>query len=352
MDKKKKPLIIAIGGGKGGVGKSMVSSNLAVHYSQAGFKVVLLDLDFGAANLHTIFGIRKPSKSFAEYFLHPKSDLREHLIDSNLPNLHIGAGSGFVPELANLKYQQKTRLIADLKTLNCDLVLLDLAAGTSSQVIDFFTMTHAGVIVTTPEPTSMMNGYEFLKNSIYRILFRVFKDQAWVMDIMQQSLSPSESTSLPELIRRISEIDRWSAENIRRVCSNLNLYVILNQIQTVSDVHLGSRLYEIAEKHLNIGLNYAGAVFYDPDISTSVFKMRPISISSPDSPTTMGLKRIATMIISHLVQQIKSPANLQNTFLQQCARTLRYAESDLKENFLKLGKKRYAESVSGDLFGV
>src|ERR1700722_16095086 len=123
MKKQSEPLIIAIGGGKGGVGKSMVSSNLAVQYAQAGLQVVLIDLDVGAANLHTIFGIRQPPKGLGDYFTTPRSQLTDYFIDTNIPNLKLVPGSGFVPELANLKHVQKVKIITQIKNLSTDLVL-------------------------------------------------------------------------------------------------------------------------------------------------------------------------------------------------------------------------------------
>src|SRR3989339_539924 len=115
------PLMMAIGGGKGGVGKSMISSNLAVQYALAGLKVIVIDLDFGAANLHTIFGLRQPSKSLGDYFSSPKSQLKDYFVPTSLDNLTLVPSSGFVPELANLKHQQRVKLINQIKTLEADL---------------------------------------------------------------------------------------------------------------------------------------------------------------------------------------------------------------------------------------
>ena len=205
------PILLAIGGGKGGVGKSMVSTNLAVHYTEAGLKTVLLDLDFGAANVHTIFGVRQPEKGLGDYFTTPRSQLEDFLIDSKLENLQLGAGSGFIPQLANLPHMKRTKLIKQIKSLPADLVMLDLGAGSSTNVIDFFSMTHAGIVVSTPEPTAIVNAYEFLKNVIYRILFRMFRNQPEITEILKISISPNNSLGITTIAELISEVEKHTS---------------------------------------------------------------------------------------------------------------------------------------------
>ncbi|MDF2576987.1 MAG: Cobyrinic acid ac-diamide synthase [Chlamydiales bacterium] len=337
MEKKRNPVILAIGGGKGGVGKSMVSSNLALHYAAAGFHVALLDLDFGAANLHTIFGLRQPAKGLGDYFLSNKDLLSEYIIETKIPRLKLVPGSGFIPELANIKYAQKLKLIQEIKHLDADLVLLDLGAGSSSNVIDFFTMTHAGVIVTTPEPTAIINAYEFLKNAIYRVLSRMFRDHQVINQLLQQSIDPKNPlniATIADLTKAIAQIDPWAAENIREVCEDLCLHVVFNQSRQLSDVQLGLKLYEIVQKHLGIELNYAGVIFHNQEVSDAVFKMCPISVHNPDSITAHTLKRISVSIVQSLCRKMKQPELKAVPFAEQLRKVTRAAEGDYEKNLL------------------
>lgn len=336
MEKERQPLIVSIGGGKGGVGKSMVSSNLSVQYALAGMKVVLLDLDFGAANLHTIFGIRQPKKGLGDYFTTPRSHLHDFVIKTELPNLLLVPGSGFVPELANLKHAQKVKLISQIKKLKADLVLLDLGAGSSNNVVDFFSMTQAGLVVTTPEPTAIVNAYEFLKNVIYRILFRMFRNHQEISQILKTSAVPSnhlQSCTVSELIEAVEEKNTWVAENIREVCSDLDFYVVFNQARKASEAQLGVRLRDICLRHLCLDLNFSGMIFHNEEVSSAVFKMRPLSLVNPESMSTKIIKRIATQTMRQILHRALKGERLES-FEKQLARVSSFAKKDYEENIL------------------
>lgn len=332
----KEPLIFSIGGGKGGVGKSMCSSNLAVQYALAGMKVVLIDLDFGAANLHTIFGIRQPPKGLGDYFTTPRSQLTDYLVKTELQNLSLIPGSGFVPELANLRHMQKVKLIKQIRRLDADLVLLDLGAGSANNVVDFFSMTRAGIVVTTPEPTAIVNAYEFLKNVIYRVLFRMFKNQKSISDILKLSTIPGNEqniSTVSDIIEVVSKENEWTAQNIRDVCNDFDFYVIFNQARKVEEAQLGAKLRNICSKHLCLNLNFTGIIFHNEEVSTAVFKMRPITLASPGSVTTKTLKRVATQIMKHVINKSVEGGHLQ-AFESQLAQVMKNAHRDFEENLL------------------
>lgn len=332
----KDPLILSVGGGKGGVGKSMVSSNLAVHYAQAGNKVVLIDLDVGAANLHTIFGIRQPQKGLGEYFTTARSLLVDYLTPTPIQNLSLVAGSGFVPELANIKHLQKVKIINQMKTLEADLVILDLGAGSSINVIDFFSMTNSGVVVTTPEPTAIVNTYEFLKNVIYRILFRMFRKQENLLNLVKLSAQPENNTrtaTVSALIEAVAAKNRFAAQSIKDVCSDLDFHLILNQARKPGDLSLAKKLHEICKRYLALDLHISGLVFHNEEVPSSVLRMSPISVAEPDSITTKSLQRHAARILQHAAYKTENRENEQG-INEEFERALSWARHDYVENML------------------
>jgi flagellar biosynthesis protein FlhG len=358
-EQKQGPLVISIGGGKGGVGKSMVSSNLAVQYAQAGMKVILLDLDFGAANLHTIFGQRQPATGLGEYFTTPRSQLQNYLMETELPNLFLVPGSGFVPELANLRHMQKLKLINQIRKLDADLVMLDLGAGSSNNVVDFFSMTQAGMVVTTPEPTAIVNAYEFLKNVVYRILFRMFRNDKEISRTLKLSTIPNNAlniSTVADLIYEVKKTNPWAAKNIEDVCKDLDFYIIFNQARKHNEAHLGTKLRNICLKHLCLNLNYSGIIYFNEEVPASVFKMRPISLSSPESVTSKTITRIATHTMKHILNKaVKGEGD--EPFEQQLARVMKYARFDFESNLLvqkSIERKRLQERItpSGNLVNL
>lgn len=329
-------LMISIGGGKGGVGKSMVSANLAVQYAQAGMKVILIDLDFGAANVHTIFGIRRPPKGLGEYFLTPGAKLKDFVIPTNVPNLSIIPGSGFVPELANLQHSRKVKLIRQIKTLDADLVLLDLGAGSAHNVVDFFSLTHASVVVTTPEPTAIVNAYEFLKNVIYRILFRIFKNSSEITQILKASTQPNNPLGIHTVADLITHVEKqypMIADSIRDICDDLDFYVIFNQARKSTQAQLGRKLRDISQRYLHLDLNYLGMVYHNEEVSTAVFKMCPLSVHNPDSVTSKTIRKIAIQLF-HQVSSKMLTGEHAESFEDQVQRVMLNAREDFTENLL------------------
>ncbi len=354
------PLIVGIGGGKGGVGKSMVSSNLAVQYALAGLKVIIIDLDFGAANLHTIFGLRQPPKSLGDYFNSPRSQLANYLVKTNVDGLQLVPSSGFVPELANLRHQQRVKLVNHIKTLDCDLVLLDLGAGSSLNVVDFFSMCHAGIVVATPEPTAVVNAYEFLKNVVYRIFFRMLKNNKHLTLLLKQSIKPNNALgirTIADLIREVRKHSEWAADTIEDVCNDLCFHLVFNQARKTSDLQLGTKLNEICRKYLGIQLNFSGMVFFSEEVPACVYKMCPISLAAPDSVTSKTLKSIAATTFNRIARQLMDE-NAPDSFDQQIARAGHSIQTDFERNLLtqkrlqKMRERQYLTPAALEMVGL
>mgnify|MGYP005717463527 FL=1 len=162
--------IWAIGGGKGGVGKSFVAGNLGILLAQRGFRVILADLDLGGANLHTWLGVNTPEQGVSEFVDRQVEQIHELLIPTSIPQLRLISGARDGVEIANLKHTQKMRFLMALKRLDTDFIIMDLGAGTAYNTIDFFLLAEKQLMVVIPEPTSIENAYRFLKNSFYRKL--------------------------------------------------------------------------------------------------------------------------------------------------------------------------------------
>ena len=155
--------IIPIASGKGGVGKSLLAANLAVALGQGGKRVVLVDLDLGASNLHLVIGQRPGIASLGTWFS-GKTDFKDIIQPTDYQNVYFIAGGSQIPDLTSLKYNQKIRLIRNLKNINCDYLILDLGAGTHQFILDMFLLSPQGLIVSAPAVTATLNGYLFLKN--------------------------------------------------------------------------------------------------------------------------------------------------------------------------------------------
>lgn len=295
--------ILAIGGGKGGVGKSFVASSLAMDIAEAGHNTIIIDLDLGGANLHTLFGINTTNRGIGDFIYTPSSGhLEDYAVSCGIQNLRLISGNGFIPGIANLAYQQKVKVLKAVSRLNAEYVILDLGAGTSYNVIDFFSITQSGIVVTISEPTAILNAYEFLKNVFYRMLQKTFRNDRAVLhtiDDFKISRDEGEVSSMQSLIATVSAIDQKAAETMRNMCRDFRPGLILNMSREGGDA-LGKNLVDICKSFLDVDPVYLGAVPYDEVVHECLQQMKSAALEFPESPPNQALKKIArTCMVGH-----------------------------------------------------
>src|SRR5262249_41735024 len=157
--------IITVGGGKGGVGKSIVALNLAAAFAQLGKRVVLADLDLGTANQHLLLGIDRPGKGLQAILDRAAGDATDVLTPTTVPHLSLLAGTGAVLGAANITHAGKQRLLRKLRSLEADVIVVDVGAGVGYNALDFFVIGHQKLIVTTPQVTAIHDAYSFVKGA-------------------------------------------------------------------------------------------------------------------------------------------------------------------------------------------
>lgn len=157
-----KPCIMAITSGKGGVGKTSLTVNLAISLSQAGKRVVIFDADLGLANAEVLMGINPPLSLYD--CLKGRAQIKDIIIPGPAGVKLISGGSGFM-ELANLSDEHLQNLMNSLQVLDneADFIIVDTAAGISKNVLAFAAAVEELVLVITPEPTSMTDAYSLAK---------------------------------------------------------------------------------------------------------------------------------------------------------------------------------------------
>jgi len=162
--------IWAIAGGKGGTGKSFLTSQMAVALAEKNKKVIVIDTDFGGANIHSFFGLKKKTSSL-NLFFEDKEPLQNLIIETDIKNLSIIPGDYNSITIDSIKYMQKLKLLRHIKKLEADYILLDLGAGSTFNTIDFFLLADRLTVVTVPEITAIENLFQFIRNTYFRKLF-------------------------------------------------------------------------------------------------------------------------------------------------------------------------------------
>ncbi|HDH05157.1 MAG TPA: hypothetical protein ENH01_05505, partial [Nitrospirae bacterium] len=266
----------AIGGGKGGVGKSVTTVMLGSMLAKLGKKVLLVDADLGGSNLHTFLGIRYPAHTLADFIHRQVEDIDHIIMDTQIKNLTLICGADDILGLANPKYSQKMRIFNQLKKIKADLILLDLGAGTSFTTIDFFLYAPNKIIVLSPIITSLQNAYGFIKSSLYRKISRIFNNDPQCLDLVKRGMDSGEIErieSIDELKSAVRSIGEEQYNKLSECLDEFRINLIVNNIKSGSETKIGRVLQSVANNYLSLAPEYLGHINFDPMLDKHINEM-------------------------------------------------------------------------------
>ena len=306
--------IIPVASGKGGVGKSLLSANLAVALGKAGKKVVIADLDLGASNLHLVLGQQAPKTGIGTY-LSGQSKFQEIINPTDYQNVSFIAGDAEIPGLSAIKASQKSELIKEFQRVEADFLILDLGAGTHLSILDFFLLSPQGIIVTAPTVTATLNGYLFLKNAVFRLMYNSFKKNSKAYEYLEKLKQDSSSLQklyIPKLLETIKEVDPESAEIFEHRMNQFCPRLVLNMIDDPKDADKAYKIKRSCSEYLGLDLEHLGVIYKDPMQDVALSSRLPISVYKPQSVLSQAIFRIADKLLS--AQAIHFEGDLTATF--------------------------------------
>ncbi len=291
--------IIPVASGKGGVGKSLLSANLAIALGRAGKKVILADLDLGASNLHLVIGQQSPKIGIGTYIA-GKSTLEELITPTDYNNVYFIAGDSEIPGLSALKISQKNSLIKHFQNCQADFLILDLGAGTHLSILDFFLLSPQGIIVSAPTVTATLNGYLFLKNAVFRLMYNSFKRNSAAYKYLEQLKTDTNTLQklyIPKLTEAIRRIDPVSAATFEHRMSQFHPRLIMNMIDDPKDAEKAYRIRRSCQEYLGLDLEHLGVLYKDPMQDIALASRLPVTVYKPQSVLSQAIYRIAEKII-------------------------------------------------------
>ena len=245
--------VITVTSGKGGVGKSNTSINLAVQFKKRGKRVLIFDADFGLANIEVMFGAI-PKHSLAD-LIYQGMSIKEIITWGPQGIGFISGGSG-ITGLSNLSRENLNLLISNLNELDslADVIIIDTGAGISEQVLEFLVASGEILLITTPEPTSLTDSYSLLKALKHHAKFK------------------PEMTSVKVISNKVEDYDEG-----KQLFTKLNMVV---------------------QRYLKLSMSYVGCVPQDDKLVKAVMQQNPVSISDPNSRSARAFEDIADTLMN------------------------------------------------------
>jgi len=240
--------IIAVASGKGGVGKTNISINLAIAYARLGKQVIVLDADLGLANVNVILGIIPKYNLY--HLIRKQKKLCEIILDTDF-GIQIVAGASGFSKIANLSNEERDQFVQELSELAfADVIIIDTSAGVSRNVLSFVAAADDAIIVTTPEPTAITDAYGIIKI----------------------------------IATEIDNID-------------LRLKLIVNRVKSVTEgKKVSERVIHIAGQFLNVKLDYLGYVYEDSSVQSAVLRQRPFMALDETGKASICIKHIVSRL--------------------------------------------------------
>jgi flagellar biosynthesis protein FlhG len=290
---------IAVGGGRGGVGKSLVAVNLAVYFAQLGKAVVLVDADAGGSNLHAHFGLRAGRVA---------SDPSEGGVDATraalaatsvpglwlLPAAHDAVTPGF-----SLRAGRAMRWLSALKALPADYLIIDVGSGHGELAIDLMLAADVPIAVTVPEPPAVETTYRFLRAAFRRRLRRVLVHDKLRSATLERAIADIGALPAPiDLVQRLAKMDRPLAEMAWTEAQALRVQLVVNQTRVRADAEFGAWMSGLVSRHYGVVLDELGHVENDDTVWLSVRRNKPLLVDNPASKSARNIERIARRVLA------------------------------------------------------
>ncbi|MFN3198082.1 MAG: P-loop NTPase [Bradymonadia bacterium] len=291
----------AFGGGKGGVGKSVVCSSVAVELAARGQRVTVLDADLGGANLHTLLGLRFAERTLDDFVSGRCATLGEVRLSTPVEGLRIISGAGGVLKSAHLNTEARFKLMSAFFELDEDVLLIDLGAGTHLSTLDFFNVAGEGLVVTGPEPTAIQNAYAFLKSVMFRRLYLALgggQEAGSVIDRALLPRGPDRLSSMESVIAALEELDAHAAEEARAVLRDAHIRLVVNQARSNAVRRVVKALSLVSRRYLDIEPDLLAAIPPDPAVHAAVRAMIPVRDRQADGPFCTAIGHLVDTLLA------------------------------------------------------
>ncbi len=288
--------IVAFGGGKGGIGKSLVAANVGIALARSGHSVLLVDADLGGANLHTCLGVPQPAATLSDFILRGVP-LGKLAVPTGVEGLTLVSGALDALDAANPRAKVRAKLLEELQAQEVDYLVLDLGAGTGVHTLDFFLLADHGILVVLPEPTSVENTYRFLKASLFRRLQQLARELG-VEKLAEGALGSRDSAmrTPADVVAHVRVKDAGAADALAAALQAYRVKLVVNQVRAPADESVGPAVASAWKKFFGLEMDYLGGIPYDDAAWRAVRKRRALLVETPECEAAQQLRLVASRL--------------------------------------------------------
>lgn len=310
--------VIAVGGGRGGVGKSLLSVNLGVYFAQLGRSVVLCDADPSGSNLHSMLGLPDPPLTTRE----EEDEGAAQPIATPVPGLRLMPIAYDALTTTPARPTRRSRGLSRLADVQADYVILHLGAGSSPPTLDLFLGADVSLCVTVPEPIAIETTYRFLRALFARALRRRLMKERFKLKIVERAILQLPPLASPrEIVATVRRYDQSLGAGAARELARLTPRLVVSQTRLRSDLELGASMSAVAERFLGVQLDYIGHVDHDDAAWLTVRKRSPLLVDSPTSKSARNIERVARRILALLAAKAQRSGELAQRAEEAAVRT-------------------------------
>lgn len=277
---KKIPKIWAVASGKGGVGKTFISTSFGITLSKLGHSVIVIDLDLGGANIHTSLG-EEPANLNIRHFFEGNKSLIQLVNSTDFPKLSFIQGFWDMWTPVDFTIDQVLQLMDNVKTLNADYVILDLGAGSVESHLNLFKMADEKFLVTTPDVTSIEKTYRFIEAYVCNSLKAHSTPESFNKMLSTLREYRQRKLKKPFSFRSYLKNSQGLSYDVFESLSTNPIRLIVNSSRYKSDEDLGHSMKIVCSKYYDLSLDYVCAIDYDNAVWRSLGERSHVLISQP-----------------------------------------------------------------------
>ncbi|MBM4359704.1 MAG: helix-turn-helix domain-containing protein [Deltaproteobacteria bacterium] len=300
--------VVAVGGGRPGVGKTLLSVNLAVYLAQLGRHVVLCDADPFGSSLHTMLGVERPPLVLDKA---PRG--KESLVATSVPGLWLLPAVYDPWAVAPKRASRQSHWLRQIRDLDVDYVVLNLGASIVPASLDVFAEADVQICVSAPEPPAIEATYRFCRAYFVRRLRKALMRERFKLRVVERALATLPPLPSPrDLIIEVARFDEPVANVAATVLASLRPRLVIGRTRLRRDLDLGPAMAALSARHLGMALDYMGYVEQDDAAWLTARRNRPLLIDAPTSKAARNLERVARRLLALLAQQAMRPPAVEN----------------------------------------